>query len=79
MQHTDSQSVDTSTLVFLKNPMRACVRIPEINGLNGLEGVDRCLGKSAREVCCLGFRLRNLRNLRETHWGFFVHRLSTLT
>ena len=30
----------------------------EINGLNGLEGVDRCLGKSAREVCCLGFRLR---------------------
>jgi hypothetical protein len=33
MQHSDSQRIDTSTLVFLKNPM--CVRV-RMGGKDGL-------------------------------------------
>ena len=38
--------------------MRARARMAVKDELNGLGGVDRCLGKSARKVCYLGFRLR---------------------
>ncbi len=40
MQHSDSQRIDTSTLVFLKNPMCVRVRVGVKDGLNGLGGID---------------------------------------
>ncbi len=52
--------------------MRARARMAVKDELNGLVGVDRCLGKSARKVCYLGFRLRL--SARDT-LGFLLCRL----
>ena len=57
MQHTDSQNIDTPTLVFLKNPMYARVRMAVKDGLNALGGL------SLIDVC------DHQRNLREIY-GF---------